>query len=112
MVDFSWIVAGGSNMELHAYAEGDDPKEPTIQVLMSGTGMWTFKFKRLTGSGRIQVTKGCDYNPIDLIESLYHHITKQKPTAKSPNNRNPKAKIDYNPEMLFSDIIGFEDEWV
>lgn len=112
MVAFSWIVAGGSNMELHAYTEGDDPKNPTIQVLMSNTGMWTFKFKKLAGSGRIQVTKGCDYNPIDLIESLYHHITKQKPYAKNPNNRNPKAKIDYNPEMLFSDIVGFEDEWV
>tara|TARA_R110000796_G_scaffold185057_1_gene301624 strand:- start:394 stop:759 length:366 start_codon:yes stop_codon:yes gene_type:complete len=112
MVAFSWIVAGTSNMELHGYCDKDEPKEPTIQVLMSGNGAWSFKFKKLSGSGRIQVTKGCDYNPLDLIESLYHHITKQTPESTETNkNRKPKATIDCDPNRSFDNVIDFRDDW-
>jgi hypothetical protein len=109
MVGFSWIVGGSSNMEMHAYTEGDEPNDPTISVIMADTGEWTFKFKKIAGSGRIQVTKGCDYNPIDLIESLYHHILKLPKTPATPNNRKPAGIIEFDPNTAFSDKV--RDEW-
>lgn len=90
MKTVNWIVAGNNSMEMHGYTEEDKPRSPTIKALCSGSGEWSFTFKNMSGTGRIQVGKGADYNPLDLIESLYHHITTTGATLNK-DQPNPKS---------------------
>jgi hypothetical protein len=73
-VTYNWIVGGSENKELHGYSQSDTDLEPSIIVKTSADGYWTFKFKNIQGTGRIQVSKGSDYNPLDLIETFHDHI--------------------------------------
>lgn len=102
----NWVVSSDNSMEMHGYL--GDEQEPTIRVKTSGTGMWTFQYIGMKGQGRIQVTKGCDYNPLDLIESLFHHVTgMERETAI-----NPKAKTIEMDESVIQFDNGFRDDWV
>ena len=74
METINWLVAGKNSMEIHGFTQGDSGDSPTIKVLTSASGTWSFTFREVTGTGRIQVGAGADYNPLDLIESLYHHV--------------------------------------
>ena len=102
----NWVVAGKQSMEMHGYLPSNQD-EPVVMVKTSGSGVWTFKFTDRKGTGRIQVSKGADYNPLDLIETLYHHITQMpRETDKHPKAQN----IDYD-EAVVSFDADFVGEW-
>ena len=87
----NWVVAGKQSMEMHGYLPTNQ-EEPAVMVKTSGSGMWTFKFTDRKGTGRIQVSKGADYNPLDLIETLYHHISNlQEKRPITPRSRRLTA---------------------
>ncbi len=101
METINWLVAGNNSMEMHGFTNGDDGNDPTIKVLTSASGTWSFTFRDITGTGRIQVSAGADYNPLDLIESLYHHV---KTSTNVINNKsNPKPE-----EVKTADITSFD----
>ena len=105
-IAMNWVVAGKQSMEMHGYLPSNQD-QPAVMVKTSGSGVWTFKFTDRKGTGRIQVSKGADYNPLDLIETLYHHIT-QMPRE---TQKNPKAQnIDYD-EAVVSFDADFVGEW-
>lgn len=111
MQTVNWIVAGNNSMEMHGYTEQDSPSNPTIRVMSSGSGEWSFTFREITGKGRIQVGKGGDYNPLDLIESLYHHMTTSVKGATLFNSQsNPKpAEVDVVKKATFDKA--FSEAW-
>ena len=109
MKTVNWIVAGNNSMEMHGYTDDDSPRKPTIKAMCSGSGEWTFTFKGIAGTGRIQVGKGADYNPLDLIESLLHHITTTGATLNK-DQPNPKtAEIEIVKQATFDKA--FNEEW-
>jgi hypothetical protein len=101
METINWLVAGKNSMEMHGFTNGDDGNDPTIKVLTSASGTWTFTFRDVVGTGRIQVGAGADYNPLDLIESLYHHV------KSSTNVINSKSK-DKVAQVKTFDVKGFD----
>ena len=66
METINWLVAGKNSMEMHGYTNSDSGNDPTIKVMTSASGTWTFTFRDIVGTGRIQVSAGADYNPLDL----------------------------------------------
>lgn len=103
----NWVVAGKQSMEMHGYLPSNQD-EPAVMVKTSASGVWTFKFTGRQGTGRIQVSKGADYNPLDLIETLYHHIT----NMPRETDKNPKPQsIDYDEAVVAFDA-DFVGEWV
>ena len=109
MKTVNWIVAGNNSMEMHGYTDSDRPRSPTIKAMCSGSGEWTFTFKGITGTGRIQVGKGADYNPLDLIESLYHHITTTGGTLNKGQSNPKTAEIEIVKKATFN--RAFSEEW-
>lgn len=101
METINWLVAGKNSMEMHGFTNSDDGNDPTIKVLTSASGTWTFTFRDIVGTGRIQVSAGADYNPLDLIESLYHHV------KSSTNVINSKSKGKVAQVKTF-DVTGFD----
>ena len=71
-------------MELHGFTQGFG-RLPNNQSAYIGIGDLVFTFGEVTGTGRIQVGAGADYNPLDLIESLYHHV---RASTKVLNNKS------------------------
>ena len=69
----TWVVDGQDGMGMLGYAE--DSKEPVVRLRITPRGHWTFQFREFGGSGRVQVRAGDDYNPLDIIESLYAHLS-------------------------------------
>lgn len=101
METINWLVAGKNSMEMHGFTNSDDGNDPTIKVLTSASGTWTFTFRDIVGTGRIQVGAGADYNPLDLIESLYHHV---KSSTNVINNKS-KGKVA---QVKTFDVTGFD----
>jgi len=106
----NWVVAGTNSMEIHGYAEGDNPRQPTVKVLTTGSGEWSFTFRDMQGTGRIQVGKGGDYNPLDLIESLYHHMTSSVATINKGQSNPKTAQVKMTDRVDFEHAFG--DEWI
>lgn len=101
METINWLVAGKNSMEMHGYTVGDDGNDPTIKVMTSASGTWTFTFRDIVGTGRIQVGAGGDYNPLDLIESLFHHV--KSATKVISDKSNPKTA-----EVKVFDVTNFD----
>jgi hypothetical protein len=106
MDDIHWKVGGESSAELYGFLE--DQREPVVRVSTGGSGQWTFTFRDFDGHGKIQVTKGCDYNPLDLIESLLHHLKgrDEVPVAISPDT----PMVEWSEEASTRPFLG--DEWL
>lgn len=109
MKTVNWIVAGSNSMEMHGYTDEDKPRSPTIKVLSSGSGEWSFTFRDIAGTGRIQVGQGADYNPLDLIESLYHHIQTAGGTFNKAQSNPKTAEIKIVKQATFNKA--FSEEW-
>jgi len=72
----TWQVSGKGGMGLSGFTPDCLDKNPAITVITNATGSWSFYFRDYEGEGKIQVAKGSDYNPLDLIETLFRHLTK------------------------------------
>lgn len=68
-----WMVDGQDGMGMLGFA--GDSNEPVVRLRITPKGHWTFQFAEFGGSGRVQVRAGDDYNPLDIIESLYSHLS-------------------------------------
>lgn len=101
METINWLVAGQNSMEMHGYTIGDDGNDPTIKVMTSASGTWTFTFRDIVGTGRIQVGAGADYNPLDLIESLFQHV--KSATKVISDKSKPKTA-----EVKVFDVTNFD----
>lgn len=113
----SWIVAGRSGMSLCGYTIDDnlnDEPDPSITIHTSASGTWSFHFRDFKGEGRIQVSKGTDYNPIDLIETLFRHLHECKTVEdeiEAFESKKP-APIQWDNTVIdFSNIEGFAADW-
>lgn len=107
----SWVVAGRGGMSLCGYTIDDDisaNQEPSITINTSASGTWSFHFREFEGEGRIQVSKGSDYNPIDLIETLFRHLHQCKSVEDEINAFQQKtpAAIQWN-----SSVTQFDDNF-
>ena len=108
METINWLVAGNNSMEMHGFTNSDGGNDPTIKVLTSASGTWSFTFKDIVGTGRIQVSAGADYNPLDLIESLYHHVKTSTNVINSKSNPKPE-EVETTERMSFDK--GFKVDW-
>jgi len=70
MTDMNWKINPKNTMELIGYDE-----DMTEQVrVCTGATIWTFKFKHWPGAGRVRLGIGCDYNPLEMITSMFNHV--------------------------------------
>ena len=52
----------------------DDSGFEVARVKTGGTH-WDFYFTEITGSGRVRIGQGCNYNPLGLIQEMFYHIS-------------------------------------
>ena len=83
-------------MELIGLMNGTNAAKVTTLSL----GYWTFTFDGYDGEGRVRVGAGCDYNPLQLVESMYAHVVGG---TAHPVGRVETDKDDYDVE--------FKTEW-
>lgn len=50
--------------------------DPSIVLSMDSPARWSFKFSHSEGNGFIRVGEGCDYNPLCMVEALFHQLEK------------------------------------
>jgi len=74
-LEVHWLVSPSNENEMCGYINSDADNHPSIRLITSGTGHWTFFFRDYEGEGKIQVANGSDYNPFILIETLFQHMT-------------------------------------
>lgn len=111
--DIHWVVAGRSGMELHGFCP-EDTDNPSLKVKTDGTGTWTFTYRDFSGEGKIQVTKGCDYNPLDLIEALFRHMNSMEVNMKTNDNStaiSPTIDFGVAEDVGFEWEDGFRSAW-
>ena len=97
----AWFVCGEEGMSLHGFMP-ENQDDPAVRVTVTDKGFWVFTFNDRPGQGRIQVRTGCDYNPLDLIESMYHHvvtnaIAEDSPITFTDDEKNPFG-VSFDPE--------------
>jgi hypothetical protein len=66
-----WSVDGKNGMSLVGFDEATMTEQARIET---GATHWSFSFAEFSGSGRVRVGVGCDYNPIQMIEAMWEHI--------------------------------------
>lgn len=77
-----WIAKSPVVMEAYQMLQHVDTDEqmiapdPSIVLKMESTTRWTFKFSHSEGHGFIRVGEGCDYNPLCMVEALFHQLEK------------------------------------
>ena len=77
MPDLMWVVAGKKGMELHAFDRAK-PKSKPIIVCKTASGNWNFTIEGVDGSGRVRVGRGCNFNPLQMMEALYGMLLDKK----------------------------------
>ena len=75
--DLKWVVAGKKGMELHAYRLDNDEK---VIVVSTGAAGWTFSFVGVSGAGKVRVGAGTNYNPLQMVESLWSLLMQHEPS--------------------------------
>ena len=71
-----WVVAGKKGMEMWGYDSDkgvDVSKHPDVKVNIHPLH-WDFQIVGHSGSGRVRVGAGCQYNPIQMVEAMYGHL--------------------------------------
>tara|TARA_R110000824_G_scaffold88823_6_gene218276 strand:+ start:47335 stop:47607 length:273 start_codon:yes stop_codon:yes gene_type:complete len=77
----------------------DSDKKEQIKIETGGTH-WKFNFTQHSGSGKVRIGRGCNYNPLNLIQDMFFHV--------KTGIQMPVMDIDFNDIDLSSD---FKDEW-
>jgi hypothetical protein len=73
MSQIIWEIGGARGREIHGMLKdgGDDP----VVIIRCGSSVWDFEVVGYDGSGRCRVGNGCAYNPLHMIEAVYHYVT-------------------------------------
>tara|TARA_R110002020_G_scaffold73659_2_gene188992 strand:- start:349 stop:651 length:303 start_codon:yes stop_codon:yes gene_type:complete len=92
--DFVWVVEKDLIFGL-------DTKQKQQIKIKTGGSHWLFSFTELSGTGKVRIGKGCDYNPLVLIQDMFFHVK---------NGINlPVMDIEFNDDSKLSD--DFRNEW-
>ena len=76
--ELKWVVAGKKGMELHGHRMDNDEK---VIVVSTGAAGWTFSFVGIAGAGKVRVGRGTDYNPLQMVESLWSLLMQHEPNT-------------------------------
>jgi hypothetical protein len=74
--ELKWVVAGSKGMELHAHRCDNDEKVITITT---GNTTWAFTFAGVEGAGKVRIGAGCNFNPLQMVESLWSMLMSHEP---------------------------------
>lgn len=110
-ISITWLVSGKGGMGMSGFTPDCVDAEPAISVVTSASGTWSFHFRDYEGEGKIQVSKGSDYNPLDLIETLFRHLNKCSTMEDEINEFRQKqpAPIQWNGSSKYSKT--FKEQW-
>lgn len=92
--DFVWIIEKD-------FIFGLDTKQKEQIKIKTGGSHWVFQFTQQSGIGKVRVGKGCDYNPLNLIQDMFFHV--------QHGIEMPVLEIEYIDDEILSDE--FKDEW-
>lgn len=95
MTDMNWKVNPQNTMEIIGF---DEDMVEQVRV-NTGATVWSFKFKHWPGAGRVRLGIGCDYNPLEMITSMFNHV------AYGGAVPTPTVTFDENDTTL----LGWED---
>ena len=89
--DFVWIIEKDFIFGL------DTKQKEQIKIKTGGS----HQFTQQSGIGKVRVGKGCDYNPLNLIQDMFFHV--------QHGIEMPVLEIEYIDDEILSDE--FKDEW-
>jgi len=110
-----WIVAGNKGMELWGFDKGWQPdSEPDAKVSIHPLH-WDFHFPAHSGSGRVRIGAGCQYNPLQMVEAMFKHITDISDDDENSSvihididsSEDSGVTVDWNPDAEFK----FSSDW-
>lgn len=106
-----WIVAGKRGMELWGYNSESDfhpDRVPDARIKISPLH-WDFSFTGHDGSGRVRIGAGCQYNPLQMVESLYTHLNMAESNTTVIEIDLDMADAIWSPDTPFGD--DFASDW-
>ena len=92
-----WSVAGRRGKQIHGFAPADPHNAPSV-VINTFPLHWEFSFRDVSGSGRVRIGSGCDYNPLQMVEALYTHLAHDIDPDEAMNmlDREQEARIEFD----------------
>lgn len=114
-----WVVAGGKGMEIWGYdnegaLDAWSPSHiPDVKVKVHPLH-WDFEIDGHDGSGRVRVGSGCQYNPLQMIEAMFQHLTEREPKQATTvieidMDMLKDAEVEWNGTRVWGD--GFTSDW-
>ena len=85
-----WSVDGENGLSLVGFDEETMTEQARIET---GATHWSFTFTDFAGSGRVRVGIGCDYNPLQMVEAMWEHI--------SFGGLDPAPEVTFDPRSSY-----------